>query len=132
MTHQPPLPQTVVDMVQEAHLRLAVLLDLIDDEMAVGLSVAPRLAQLRMEYDRHALGQEQVLSLHLPHLLDQHRRGHDRMRALLARMSTEYASGGDIRPIRDQVLALFTDRLMPDDLVFKGMMSAAPPPSVRL
>ena len=127
MTHQHPLPQTVADMVQEAHLRLAVLLDLIDDEMAAGRSVVARLAQLRMEYDRHALGQEQVLSLHLPHLLDQHRRGHDRMRALLARMSTEYASGEDVRATRDQVLALFTDRLLPDDMVFKSVLS--PPPS---
>lgn len=126
MSQQPPSSEIVVELVQEAHLRLAVLLDQIDDEMAAGLPVTLRLAQLCLEYDRHTQGQERMLDQYLPHLLEQHRNGHDLMRDLLARMRTDYALGHDIRPVRNQVLALFADRLMPDDTVFKSLPSALP------
>lgn len=120
-------PPTIADVVQEGHLRLAVLLDLIDDELAARRPVAPRLAQLRQEYDSHAQRQEQVLAVHRPEVLDRHRHSHDRMRALLARLGAEHDSGADIVPTLRQVVHLFTSHLMPEDAVFRTLGDPSAP-----
>lgn len=127
MSDQPPSSRSIAEMIQEDHLRLAVLLDTIDDELAAMQPLAPRLAQLRIEYDRHALCEEEALAEHHPDQLDSHRRGHDRMRALLGRLSAEHDSGGDIRATLDQVVRLFTADLLPADAVFRTPLFAGKP-----
>lgn len=109
---------TAVETVQEGRLRLAVLLDLIDDRLEVAAPVGAHLSRLRMEYERHARHQERVLAHHRPHLVDGHRRAHDHMRALLGRLGAEHACGGDIRPTLRQVVEVFAGHLFPADAVF--------------
>lgn len=111
-------PRSIAEMIQEDHLRLAVLLDTIEDELAANMAVGPRLAQLRIEYDRHAICEESALAEHQPGQLSDHRRGHDRMRALLGRLSDIHDSGDDIRATLDQVVGLFTADLLPADAIF--------------
>ncbi|MCR6632528.1 MAG: hypothetical protein NVV74_22165 [Magnetospirillum sp.] len=120
------LPRTVAEMVEEDHLHLAFLLDLLEDELSAGQPVAGRLAQLRRDFGRHAIRTQQVLERHRPELLEDLRLGHERMSALLLRMSAELVNGVDIQPTLDQILALFTGQLLPANKVFKEMRSIAP------
>lgn len=123
----PPIPSSAIaDEIREDHLRLAVLLDLIEDNLAAGQPVGARLAQLRMEFDRHAHREEEVLAQYHPALLDSHRHDHDRMRLLLAQLSASHDGGRDIGAMLDQIVGVFTSQLMPADRVFASLTSAAP------
>lgn len=125
MTAPPFASDELVEAIREDHLRLAVLLDLIEDELAAAKPVAGRLAQLRVEYDRHAIREEEALAQFLPAQLDSHRHGHDRMRALLSQLSAAHDGGRDIGELLNQVVGMFTNQLIPADAVF----IAAPTPS---
>lgn len=118
MAVPPTVSPAVADSIREDHLRLAVLLDTIQDELAAAQPVSGRLAQLRMEFEHHATHEEEVLARLYPDFLDDHRRGHDRMRALLRSLSALYDGGHDIRPMMIQVVETFTSQLMPADRVF--------------
>lgn len=118
----------IAEMIREDHLRLAVLLDLIEDDLAEAKPLAGRLAQLRSEYDRHTIREEDALARFHPTLLDSHRRGHDHMRALLWRLSTAHDGGHDIAELLRQVVGTFTTQLIPEDWVLTqaGTSSNAP------
>ncbi|MGE5515642.1 MAG: hemerythrin domain-containing protein [Bacteroidota bacterium] len=129
MTPPSTAPENFAEMIREDHLRLAVLLDLIEDELAAGKPLAGRLAQLRNMFDRYAIREEEALTRSRPALLDSHRQGHEHMRALLGQLSDAHDSGGDIGGLLDQVVHMFTGRLMPADAVFTAPAtgpSAAP------
>jgi hypothetical protein len=123
MTIEPQVTESVMDMVQEDHLRLAFLFNLLEDELDAGTPVAPRLAELCFEYSCHAQREERALATHCPDLLAEHRLGHQRMTALLAAISADYNRGANIRPALEQVEVLFTSQLTPADAVFQGMSS---------
>lgn len=120
MTVPPTVSSHIAETIREDHLRLAVLLDLIQDDMAAAQPVGPRLAQLRMEFERHANREEEVLARFEPETLESHRRGHDRMRILLHSVSARYDGGHDIGELLAQVVGMFTGQLMPADGVFTG------------
>lgn len=123
----PPIPlPALMDEIREDHLRLAVLLDLIQDNLAASQPVGARLAQLRMEFDRHAHREEEALATYHPTLLESHRRGHDRMRLLLTQLSAGHDGGRDIGAMLGQIVGLFTGQLMPADQVFASLSSSAP------
>lgn len=124
MTVPPTVSPDVAETIREDHLRLAVLLDQIQDDMAAAQPVGPRLAQLRMEFERHANREEEVLARVQPETLESHRRGHDRMRILLHNVTARYDGGHDIGELLDQVVGMFTGQLMPADGVF---ITLAPP-----
>ena len=118
MTIPPIVSPPIAEAIREDHLRLAVLLDLIQDGLAAARPVGPRLAQLRMEFERHANREEEVLARFDPETLESHRRGHDRMRVLLHSVSARYDGGHDIGEALAQVVGMFTGQLMPADDVF--------------
>lgn len=124
MTSHPAASEDFAEMIREDHLRLAVLLDLIEDELAAGKPLAGRLAQLRNMFDRYAIREEEALAHSRPALLDSHRQGHEHMRALLGQLSDAHDSGDDISGLLDQVVRMFTGRLMPADAVFTAPMTA--------
>lgn len=118
MTNIAQAAEEVAEMVREDHLRIAVLLDTIEDELAESKPVSERIAQLCVEYDAHAIREELALAQFHPDLLEPHRLGHDRMRALLGQLSAADGRGGDIAPLLAQVVGMFTGLLMPADTVF--------------
>ncbi|MGE5477330.1 MAG: hemerythrin domain-containing protein [Bacteroidales bacterium] len=128
MTNIAPAAEEMAEMVREDHLRIAVLLDTIEDELAESKPISEKIAELRMEYDAHAIREEQALAAFHPDLLEPHRLGHDRMRALLGQLSVVHDYGGDIAPLLAQVVGMFTGQLMPADTVFtaRPRPSAAP------
>lgn len=124
MTVPPTVSLEIAESIREDHLRLAVVLDLIQDDMAAAQPVGARLAQLRMEFERHANAEEDVLARLDPEALEAHRRGHDRMRALLRTLTAQHDGGHDIGGLLAQVVELFTGQLMPADKVFISSASA--------
>lgn len=119
MNHLPPMPNTAIaEEIREDHLRLAVMLDLIGDDLADKLPVGGYIAALIQEFEHHARRKEQALSAIADGEHAEYRRGHDDMRALLHHLAQDYEAGTDIRPNLAEVLRLFTDRLMPADAVF--------------
>lgn len=118
MTAQPTVSPDIAEAIREDHLRLAVLLDQIQDDIAAGQPAGPRLAQLRMEFERHANRKEEVLAHFPTEAQERRRRGHDRMRALLHSLSARYEGGHDISGMLEQVVALFTGQLLPADTIF--------------
>jgi len=114
----PNQPAANLDAIQEDHLRLAVLLDLIDDDLDAGLPVGGRIALLTAEFEQHSRREEAALALIATADHVEHRKGHDRMRALLCELAETHDAGGNIRPLLVQVLRLFTDQLLPADEVF--------------
>lgn len=124
MTSHPSASEDFAEMIREDHLRLAVLLDLIEDELAAGKPLAGRLAQLRNMFDRYAIREEEALTHSRPTLLDSHRQGHEQMRALLGQLSAAHDSGHDIGDLLNQVVRTFTGRLMPADAVFTAPETA--------
>ncbi|MBC7951941.1 MAG: hypothetical protein H7Z12_09030 [Rhodospirillaceae bacterium] len=119
MKPQQPLPaETIEDEIQEDHLRLAVLLDQIEDDLDERLPAGGRIAQLVLEFEQHAVREEKALAgiANADHA--EHRQGHDRMRALLRQLAEDYDNGADIRPNLHAVLRLFTDQLLPADAIF--------------
>ena len=114
----PNQPDTSLEHIQEDHLRLAVLLDQIDDDLDAGLPVGGRIALLRAEFEQHSVREEAALAEIADADHVEHRRGHDRMRALLRDLAEAHDEGADIRPLLAQVLRLFTDQLLPADEVF--------------
>ena len=115
MPHQ---PDTSLDHIQEDHLRLAVLLDQIDDDLDAGLPVGGRIALLSEEFEQHSVREEAALDEIADADHAEHRKGHDRMRALLRELAETHDAGADIRPLLVQVLRLFTDQLLPADEIF--------------
>ena len=107
-----------LDDIQEDHLRLAVLLDQIDDDLDSGLPVGGRIALLRAEFEHHSKREEAALAKIATADHVEHRKGHDRMRGLLQNLAETHDAKGDIRPLLAQVLRLFTDQLLPADEVF--------------
>ncbi|MBC7906174.1 MAG: hypothetical protein H7Y60_05425 [Rhodospirillaceae bacterium] len=125
MKQLPPLPaetpvptDTFEDEIQEDHLRLAVLLDQIEDDLDEHLPVGGRIAQLTAEFEQHAMREERALAgiANADHA--EHKGGHDRMRELLRQLAKDYDGGADIRPNLHAVLRLFTDQLLPADAIF--------------
>lgn len=106
------------EMIREEHLRIAVMLDFITDNWNDEQPVETPIAELRQEFNRHAAIEESVLARLAPHSLDEHRRGHESMSALLFQLEAANGDGSDIRPLLEQILTLFTQKLMPDDAVF--------------
>jgi hemerythrin len=106
------------EAIREEHLRLAVMIDLITDEWNDHQPVDAYIAELRLEFDQHSLLEETVLAERAPHVLEHHREGHLKMADLLRRLAEENSTGGDIRPVLNEMLVLFTGQLMPDDAIF--------------
>lgn len=118
MPHPAFASENLAEAIRESHLRLAVLLDLIEDELAAAKPLAGRLTQLRMEYDRHAIREEEALARLHPGLLENHRQSHNSMRMLLNRLSAAHDGGRDISDMLRQVVAMFVGQLMPEDTIF--------------
>lgn len=106
------------EMIREEHLRIAVMLDTITDGWKDSQPVGAMIIDLVEEFDRHVVIEEGVLSQAAPQLLDKHRNGHDRMSVLLHRLMAANEAGANIAPVLDDILALFTTTIMPDDAVF--------------
>lgn len=119
MKPPPPLPADAIeDEIQEDHLRLAVLLDQIEDDLDDHVPADDRIARLTLEFEQHAVREERALAAIANADLEGHKRGHDRMRELLHQLAVEYGHGADIRPKLHAVLRLFTDELLPADAIF--------------
>lgn len=110
--------EDLAETIREDHLRLAVLLDLIEDELAAAKPLSGRLAQLRTEYDRHAIREEDALARLHPGLLESHRQRHNSMRMLLIQLSAAHDGGRDISDMLRQVVGMFVGQLMPADTIF--------------
>lgn len=118
MPHPTIATVDLAETIREDHLRLAVLLDLIEDELAAAKPLSGRLAQLRTEYDRHAIREEDALARLHPSLLESHRQRHNSMRMLLSQLSAAHDGGRDIGEMLRQVVSMFVGQLMPADRVF--------------
>lgn len=116
----PAITAAMEESINEGHLRLAVLLDLIEDDLAADVPLDEKIAALRLEFEEQTAEEEDILARHAPASLAGHRHGHDRMKELLRRLASDYESGADIRPTIKQVLALFTQEVLPADVVFTG------------
>lgn len=121
--------ENLAETIREDHLRLAVLLDMIEDELAAAKPLSGRLAQLRTEYDSHAIREEEALARLYPDLLESHRQRHNNMRVMLTQLSAAHDGGRDIGDMLRQVVGIFVGQLMPADAIFTSgvqMPSVAP------
>lgn len=116
--------EDIAETIREDHLRIAVLLDTIQDELQELRPVNGALAELRAEYERHTLHEERALAQWHPALLDSHVRDHANMHALLNRLSSDHERGCDIGDLLHQVVGMFTDRLMPADAALLSALSS--------
>lgn len=116
--HESKPAENLEEDIQEDHLRLAILLDQIEDDLADHVPAGERIAELMDEFEQHALLEERALDGINHADCIAHRHGHDCMRVLLQQLTLDYQAGADIRPNLAAVLRLFTDELLPADAIF--------------